>query len=248
MRHACDAMVGGRTGVRRPAPAAAAVIGRGLARLRLEPRLGVLIAESRELVRLGLRSLLAEHQALEVVGEVSTVAGAVAAAVERRPALVLIAAVLGDGTGLDGCRAIRARVPEARVVILGEPGEGAAPVAARAGALGWLSGSVDARSVGRLLCDAAAGARLPAAAPPGRDLLALTGQERRVLGLVAQGKTNKEIGSVLGLSEKTVKNYLSHAFEKLSVTRRAQAAVLFIRRYGARPAVTGATEAWRATG
>jgi two-component system response regulator DevR len=204
------------------------------AALGLPARAGVLIAESRELVRLGLRSLLAGHRSLEVVGEASTVAGAVAAAVERRPALVVVASVLGDGTGLDACRQILARVPRTRVVLLGEPGDRAsAQTAARAGVLGWLSRSADAGSVGRLLHDAATGAvRLVAGAPGVRDPLALTTQERRVLELVAQGKTNKEIGQTLGLSEKTVKNYLSHAFEKLSVSRRAQAAVLFIRRYG----------------
>jgi DNA-binding CsgD family transcriptional regulator len=61
-----------------------------------------------------------------------------------------------------------------------------------------------------------------------RDVLSLTEQERRVLALVTEGKTNKEIAGALGLSEKTIKNYLSHAFEKLNVTRRAQAAVRFM--------------------
>jgi DNA-binding NarL/FixJ family response regulator len=76
--------------------------------------------------------------------------------------------------------------------------------------------------------------------------MALTVQEHRVLELVARGKTNKEIGGTLRLSEKTVKNYLSHAFEKLSVSRRAQAAVLFAKEYGVRlasapPGSNGAT-------
>jgi len=61
-----------------------------------------------------------------------------------------------------------------------------------------------------------------------RDVLALTEQERRVLALVTEGQTNKQIAAALGLSEKTIKNYLSHAFEKLNVTRRAQAAVRFM--------------------
>ena len=108
-----------------------------LARLRLQQRFRVLIAESHELVRLGLCSLLAGHRSLEVVGEVSTVAGAVAVVVERRPELVVMASMLGDGTGLDGCREILARVPDTRVVILGERAdEMATRAAARAGALG----------------------------------------------------------------------------------------------------------------
>jgi two-component system response regulator DevR len=119
--------------------------------------------------------------------------------------------------------------------------------AVRAGALGWLSRHADPGGLCRTLRDAAAGAvRLSADGPPARDVLTLTPQERRVLGLVAQGKTNKEIGNTLGLSEKTVKNYLSHAFEKLSVSRRAQAAVLFTRRYGARPGLEDAGMPWTA--
>jgi two-component system response regulator DevR len=122
----------------------------------------------------------------------------------------------------------------------------AARAASGVGALGCLSRRMGAQSLCRALHDLAAGAprRLPPA-PPARvrerlragaepGLLALTGQEHRVLELVARGKTNKEIGSTLGLSEKTVKNYLSHAFEKLSVSRRAQAAVLFAKEYGVR--------------
>jgi two-component system response regulator DevR len=219
-----------------------------LARLRLQRRFRVLIAESHDLVRLGLCSLLAGHRSLEVIGEVSTVAGAVAAVVERRPELVVMAAALTDGTGLDGCREILARVPDTRVVILGDRvDEAMTRAAARAGALGWLSRYADPHGICRLLRDAAAGAvRLTAASPPGRDVLALTPQERRVLGLVAQGKTNKEIGNTLGLSEKTVKNYLSHAFEKLSVSRRAQAAVLFTRRYGAQPSLDAGAAGWTA--
>jgi two-component system response regulator DevR len=217
-----------------------------LARLRLQQRFRVLIVESHDLVRLGLCSLLAGHRSLEVVGEVSTVAGAVEAVVERKPELVVMASMLRDGTGLDGCREILARAPATRVVILGERADEAATrAAARAGALGWLSRCTDPGSLCRTLRDVAAGAARPGVdGPPSRDVLALTPQERRVLGLVAQGKTNKEIGNTLGLSEKTVKNYLSHAFEKLSVSRRAQAAVLFTRRYGARPGLDGSGEVW----
>jgi two-component system response regulator DevR len=216
----------------------------GISRLRLERRFSVLIVESHELVRLGLRSLLSAHPSLEVVGEVSTIAGAVAAVTERHPALVVVASRLTDGTGLQACREIVARAPQTRVVVLGGRADEASMLAAaRVGALGWLSRYADAQSVCRTLRDVAAGvSRLARTGAPERDILALTEQERRVLRLVAQGKTNKEIGNTLGLSEKTVKNYLSHAFEKLGVARRAQAAVLFTRRYGARPLPAGSPE------
>jgi two-component system response regulator DevR len=215
--------------------------------IRSYRRLTVLIAEDHDLVRLGLRSLLQAYRPLEVIGEASTVASAVTASVEHRPSLVVAARTLGDGTGVDVCREILARVPEARVVILGDHVDADAMRAASGvGALGYLSRRMGAPSLCRALHDLAAGGarRLPAAPPTrlrergrpdeGPDLLALTAQEHRVLELVARGKTNKEIGSTLGLSEKTVKNYLSHAFEKLSVSRRAQAAVLFAKEYGVR--------------
>jgi two-component system response regulator DevR len=214
--------------------------------IRSYRRLTVLIAEDHDLVRLGLRSLLQAYRPLEVIGEASTVASAVTASVEHRPSLVVAARTLRDGTGVDVCREILARVPEARVVILGDHVDADAMRAASGvGALGYLSRRMGAPSLCRALHDLAAGARRLPAAPPtrlrergrpdeGPDLLALTAQEHRVLELVARGKTNKEIGSTLALSEKTVKNYLSHAFEKLSVSRRAQAAVLFAKEYGVR--------------
>lgn len=198
-------------------------------------RLTVLIVEDHDLVRLGLRALLEAYRPLEVVAEASTVASAVTASVEQRPALVVAAHTLRDGTGVDVCREVLARLPDARVVILGDGH--ADPDAVRAasgvGALCYLSRRMGAQNLCRALHDLAAGAA-PARARAEPGLLALTAQEHRVLELVARGKTNKEIGGTLGLSEKTVKNYLSHAFEKLSVSRRAQAAVLFARKYGVR--------------
>lgn len=218
-------------------------------------RLTVLIAEDHDLVRLGLRSLLQAYRPLEVVAEACTVASAVTASVEQRPSLVVTARTLRDGTGVDVCREILARVPEMRVVILGDHVDtDAMRAASGVGALGYLSRRMGAQSLCRALHEFAAGAagRVPAAPPTrlrercraeaGPDLLALTAQEHRVLELVARGKTNKEIGSTLGLSEKTVKNYLSHAFEKLSVSRRAQAAVLFAKEYGVRLDPAGALD------
>jgi two-component system response regulator DevR len=209
-------------------------------------RFTVLIAEDHDLVRLGLRALLEAYRPLEVVAEASTVASAVVASVERKPSLVVAARTLRDGTGVDVCREVRARVPETRVVILGDSHVDADAVRAASGvgALGYLSRRMGAQNLCRALHDMAAGTA-PSSMPvprlrerlrpgTGPGLLALTTQEHRVLELVARGKTNKEIGSALGLSEKTVKNYLSHAFEKLSVSRRAQAAVLFAKEYGVR--------------
>lgn len=194
-----------------------------------------------EVVRLGLRSLLESSRWFEVVADVGTIAEAVVAAEAHRPALVLMTRTQADGSEMEGLEELRAHLRDARVVILGEHVDVATQVA-RVGAVGCLSRQLGAQSLCRALRDLASSER-PATGqslslfPPRRDgaprdVLALTAQERRVLELVAHGKTNKEIGTALGLSAKTVKNYLSNAFEKLNVSRRAEAAVLFIKGHG----------------
>jgi two-component system, NarL family, response regulator DevR len=209
---------------------------------RVERRIRILLLGDHEVVRLGLRSLLETSRWFEVVADVGTMAEAVTAAVVHRPALVLIAGAGSDGFDIDGCDELRARVQSVRVVIIGEDVEATTTLAARVGAVGCLSRQLGAHSLCRALRDLAAGGQPlvgetrtlfhPRRDGAPRDVLALTAQERRVLQLVAHGKTNKEIGTALGLSAKTVKNYLSNAFEKLNVSRRAEAAVLFIKGYG----------------
>ena len=207
---------------------------------RGERRIRVLLVGGHEVARLGLRCLLETSHWFDVVGDVGTMADAVAAAAMPRPVLVVVADTSADGRDMDGLQQLRARMPDARIVILGEH---ANATMTGVGAIGCLSRQLSAPHLCRALRDLAAGARpdtgeSPSALAPRRnglprDVLALTAQERRVLELVAHGKTNKEIGTALGLSAKTVKNYLSNAFEKLNVSRRAEAAVLFIKRYGA---------------
>jgi two-component system response regulator DevR len=178
-----------------------------------------------------------------VVGEARAIADAVKCAVRLRPTLVITGTALADGDAVDACRRITEKAPATRVAVLGDEADEAALVAAvRAGACAYLSARMrgselchavravatsesprDPRSMRRLVqrCRRDGGMR--------DDLSTLAPQERRVLRLVAEGRTNREIGAALHLSEKTVKNYLSHTFEKLQVSRRAQAAVLFVR-------------------
>jgi two-component system, NarL family, response regulator DevR len=208
---------------------------------RIERRVRILLVGGHEVVRLGLRSLLETSRWFEVVADVGSVAEAVVTAAVHRPTLVLIAGTLDEGD-VERCHELRGRAHDARIVVLGEHFDVPPGLTARAGGITCLSRQLGAQSVCRALRDLATGASpATAPAPPlfpprrnggGRDVLALTAQERRVLQLVAYGKTNKEIGTALGLSAKTVKNYLSNAFEKLNVSRRAQAAVLFIKGYG----------------
>jgi two-component system, NarL family, response regulator DevR len=204
-------------------------------------RIRVLIVDDSEMVRTGLRALLATEPALEVVGEAATLASGVDASVRLKPDVVLMDIRLPDGTGIDACRQIRKRSPESRVLMVTSViDDTIVDDAIRAGAHGYLLKEIDGRGLVNAVRDVAAGKSIldPAvtarvmqlfkSAGSGRDVLAvLSPQEKRVLALIADGNTNKEVGVKLELSEKTVKNYLSTIFEKLHVTRRAEAAVIY---------------------
>ncbi|MBI4623529.1 MAG: response regulator transcription factor [Verrucomicrobia bacterium] len=190
---------------------------------------------------MGLRALLGTEPALQVVAEAANVATGVEACVRLRPDVTLLDIRLPDGTGFEACRQILKRVPETRVLILTSAVDDAMVAEAiSAGAQGYLLKEIDGRGLIQAIRDVAAGKSIldPAvtarvmqllkATGSGRDPLgSLSPQERRVLALIADGCTNKEAGAKLGLSEKTVKNYLSTIFEKLHVSRRAEAAVIY---------------------
>jgi two-component system, NarL family, response regulator DevR len=200
-----------------------------------------MIVDDSEMVRTGLRALLATEATLEVVGEAANLASGVDASVRLRPDVVLMDIRLPDGTGIEACRQIRKRSPESRVLIVTSViDDSIVDDAIRAGAHGYLLKEIDGRGLVNAVRDVAAGKSIldPAVtarvmqlfkgAGSSRDVLAvLSPQEKRVLALIAEGNTNKEVAAKLELSEKTVKNYLSTIFEKLHVTRRAEAAVIY---------------------
>ena len=204
-------------------------------------RIRVLMVDDSEMVRTGLRALLATEATLEVVGEAANLASGVDASVRLKPDVVLMDIRLPDGTGIDACRQIRKRSPESRVLIVTSViDDSIVDDAIRAGAHVYLLKEIDGRGLVNAVRDVAAGKSIldPAVtarvmqlfkgAGSGRDVLAiLSPQEKRVLALIADGNTNKEVAAKLELSEKTVKNYLSTIFEKLHVTRRAEAAVIY---------------------
>jgi two-component system response regulator DevR len=206
----------------------------------------IVIVDDSEVVRMGLRTLLGGESAMQIVGEASNVASATETALRLHPDVVLLDIRLPDGSGFDACRAILKRLPDTRVLILTSVADDAlVDEAIRAGAHGYLLKEVNGRGLIQAIIDVAAGKSIldPAIAarvmrmlktgtPAQHDVLAtLSVQERRVLALIAEGRTNKEVGNELGLAEKTVKNYLSNVFDKLHVTRRAQAAVIFAQRH-----------------
>jgi two-component system response regulator DevR len=203
----------------------------------------LLIVDDSEVVRAGLRTLLGLEANLAVVGEAATVAAGIESARSLKPDVVLLDIRLPDGSGIDACRQILKTTPDTRVLILTSvPDTSVVDDAIRVGAHGYLLKEIDGRGLVKAISDVAAGrsildpavtARVMELVKNGgsggaRDALAsLSPQEKRVLALIAEGYTNKEVGARLNLSEKTVKNYLSTVFEKLHVSRRAEAAVIF---------------------
>lgn len=204
----------------------------------------VLIVDDHEMVRLGVRQLLSLDAELRVVGEAASVAEAIAAAELLRPDVILMDLRLPDGSGVDACREILSSHGAIRVLFLTSHSDRDAIMSTvLAGASGYLLKDIRHDALVRAIKNAAAGrpvmdSKLTApvreemaklATAPGPKAMTLSPQEQRVLALVVEGRTNKEIAVALGLSDKTVKNYLSNAFQKLHVTRRSQAAALFAR-------------------
>jgi two-component system, NarL family, response regulator DevR len=205
------------------------------------PRIRLLIVDDSEVVRTGLRTLLGLEPSFEVLGEAASVATGVEACAALKPDVVLLDIRLPDGTGIEACRQILKCTPESRVLILTSViDDTIVDDAIRAGAHGYLLKEIDGRGLVNAIRDVAAGKsildpavtarvmQLAKTGGTGRDAFAtLSPQEKRVLALIAEGCTNKEVGVKLGLSDKTVKNYLSTVFEKLHVSRRAEAAVIY---------------------
>ena len=202
--------------------------------------LTVVVVDDHEVVRQGLVAMLDRRPGFQVVGEAGTVAEAIEITGRFQPDLVVMDVRLPDGSGIEACREIRASLPATRVMMLTSyPDEEAVLAAIIAGASGYLLKQVRARdlvaaleAVGRgesLLDPAVTGKVLErmrriATSDQPDELAALTQQERKILALVADGMTNKEIAGEIFLSDKTVKNYVSSILSKLNLERRAQAA------------------------
>lgn len=206
----------------------------------------VLLVDDSELVRRGIKTVLSVNAdpVIKVVGEAESVAESVSEAAKLKPDVVLLDIRLPDGSGLDACRQILAKAPNAKILILTSfSNDGYVYDAIAAGAQGYLMKEIDPSGLAQAVVDVAEGksildpeatarimrmVRAQSSAVGAEELASLSPQERRVLALVAAGKTNKEIGEQLGLSDNTVKNYLGSVFEKLQVKRRSQAAAIFV--------------------
>jgi two-component system response regulator DevR len=214
-------------------------------------RLRLVIVDDHEVVRQGLVSLLDRRAGFEVVAQAGTMADSITAAARYEPDIVIMDVRLKDGSGIEACREIRAARPETRVVMLTSyPDKEAVLSAIIAGASGYLLKEIRGRdlvsaleSVGRgeSLLDPAVTemvlerVRRAATGFATDELADLTVQERKILLLVAEGKTNKEIAGDVFLSDKTVKNYVSSILSKLNLQRRTQAAAFVAKRHLAPP-------------
>ena len=207
--------------------------------------LRVVLVDDHEVVRNGIKSLLAETPDVSVVGEAGTVKDAIERAVWARPDVVIMDVRLPDGSGIEATREIRARLPNTQVLMLTTFSDDEALFASiMAGAAGYvlkqIKGADLVRAVqtvgrGESLLDPAVTKGLLDRLRRGKHLLKderlarLSAQEERILEMIAEGKTNREIGDRLHLAEKTVKNYLTSILSKLEVARRAEAAAYLAR-------------------
>ena len=203
--------------------------------------LPVFLLDDHDIVRKGVRALLEAEGDIEIVGEASTVADARRLVPALNPRVVVLDTQLPDGSGIDLCRDLRALSPDSRTLVLtSDDTEESIVAAMHAGAVGYVLKQVEATSLlsavrtiasGHSLIDPVLARRMitwmeHSSTDSPQELSGLTDQQLRILALLAEGLTNKEIGNRLYLAEKTVKNHVTRILAKLGVQRRTQAALL----------------------
>jgi DNA-binding NarL/FixJ family response regulator len=203
-----------------------------------EDQIAVFLLDDHEIVRRGVRELLEAEPGIVVVGEAGTAESALARIPALRPDVAVLDVRLPDGDGVTVCREIRSKMPEVACLMLTSFGDDEALFdAIMAGAAGYvlkqirgtdLVGAVRTVAAGGSLLDPEAASRVMQRmrdqAVRSDPLAGLTGQERKILELIGEGLTNRQIGERMFLAEKTVKNYVSALFTKLGMERRTQAA------------------------
>jgi two-component system, NarL family, response regulator DevR len=209
------------------------------------PPLRVMLVDDHEVVRDGIRALLDGAEDIVVCAEAGSVREAVAEAERALPDVIVMDVRLSDGSGIEATRDIRAQRPATQVLMLTSFADDEALFASiMAGASGYvlkqikggeLVRAIRAVGEGQSLLDPAVTKGVLDRLRKGKHLFKdeklarLSPQEERILGLVAEGRTNKQIGAELRLAEKTVKNYVSSILAKLEVARRAEAAAYLAR-------------------
>ncbi len=210
-----------------------------------EPVVRVMLVDDHEVVRQGVAALLERAEGIVVCGQASSAAEALEVATATMPDVVVMDVRLGGDSGIETTREIRARRPATKVIMLTSYADDDAMFSSiMAGASGYvlkqirgsdLVGAVRSVAAGQSLLDPSMTNAVLERLRQGRDqmkdekLARLSTQEERILTLVAQGMTNKEIGVELFISEKTVKNHVSHILQKLQMSRRSEAAAYLTR-------------------
>jgi DNA-binding NarL/FixJ family response regulator len=200
----------------------------------------ILLVDDHEVVRLGLRALLERHSQFEVVAEASTARDAIEQVEQFSPDVVVMDIRLPGGSGIEACEEISEKHPNTKVIMLTSYAEDEMLFSAiRAGASGYVLKQIEGESLvraieavgrGEALLDPAVTQRIfqevrkAAREEEASAFAALTQQEKHVLMLVSEGKTNREIAKALFLGEGTVRNYVSSILSKLGVSNRAEAA------------------------
>ncbi|NLV56428.1 MAG: response regulator transcription factor [Acidimicrobiales bacterium] len=205
----------------------------------------VFLLDDHEIVRRGLRELLESDDDLEVVGEAGTADEALRRVPATQPDVAVLDVRLPDGSGVEVCREIRSRFPEVACLMLTSFADDEALFSAiMAGAAGYVLKQIKGNDLVDGIRRVAAGESLLDPSLTARvldrmrnhdvdaddELSVLTDQERRILDLIGEGLTNRQIGERLHLAEKTVKNYVSNVYAKLGMSRRSQAAAFVARR------------------
>ena len=209
------------------------------------PPLRVMLVDDHEIVRDGIRAMLDAQDDIVVTTEAGSVREAVDEAARTRPDVIVMDVRLSDGSGIEATREIRANRPETKVLMLTSFADDEALFASiMAGASGYVLKQVKSGDLLRAIRAVGAGDSLldPSVTNAVLDrlrkgkhlmtdekLARLSPQEERILQLIAEGRTNRQIGEELHLAEKTIKNYVSSILSKLEVARRAEAAAYLAR-------------------
>jgi DNA-binding NarL/FixJ family response regulator len=202
--------------------------------------LPVFLLDDHDIVRKGVRALLESEGDIEIVGEASSISDARRLLADLQPRVLVLDIQLPDGSGVELCRELHTLSPGTRALVLtSDEGEESIAAAMKAGAVGYILKQVEGTSLlsavrtvarGNSLIDPSLARRMISwmeqTNESPEELAGLTEQQLRILALIAEGLTNKEIGNRLYLAEKTVKNHVTRILAKLGVQRRTQAALL----------------------
>lgn len=207
-----------------------------------------MLVDDHEVVREGLKALLNRRDGMTVVGEAGTVEQSIEVAASVRPDVVVMDLRLPDGSGIEACREIRSELPDAKVIMLTSYADQEAVMSSILGGASayllkqtrgsQLAEAIEGVARGESLLDPAVTMRVleevrksaSGASKASSPEAQLTENEQKILHLIAEGKTNREIAAEIYLSDKTVKNYVSNILSKLNMKRRSEAAAYIARR------------------